>query len=105
MVVAAILSAIFALTSLALVFAAVRVARMDYRSSIQRDRFFARFFRVFWVVACLVGAGCLLKAAWLVWVHPLAAAFYVLAVPVLVIFLIVVARGILPWLYRRIFRR
>lgn len=103
--VAAILSVIFALTGVALAVAAWKVLRMDTRSSIHRDRFFGHFFRFFWVVACGLGSLCLFKAAFLVWINPLSAAFHVLAVPLLAILLIIVARGILPWLYRRKFRR
>lgn len=103
--VAAILSLIFALTGVALAVAAWKVLRMDTRSSIRRDRFFGHYFRFFWVIACTLGSICTFKAAWLVWFSPFAAAVHILAVPLLVILLLIVARGILPWLYRRKFRR
>jgi hypothetical protein len=103
--VAAILSVIFTLTGIALAVGAWKVLRMDTRSSIHRERFFGHYFRFFWVVACGLASACLFKAAWLVRFSPFAAAMHVIAVPLLAILLTIVARGILPWLYRRKFRR
>lgn len=103
--VVAILSLIFALTGIALAVAAWKVLRMDTRSSIHRERFFGHYFRFFWVLACGLAAACLFKAAYLVWFNPFSAALHVLAVPLILLCLIIIARGILPRLYGRKFRR
>lgn len=100
-----ILSAICGLSGLALLFAAYRVATYDRVTYTSRERFFATFFRGFWVVACILGALCLFRAAWFVWVQPFQAAIMLFVLPLLVLLLVAVARWLLPYLYRRRFRR
>ncbi|MGV3614648.1 MAG: hypothetical protein ACO1SV_04850 [Fimbriimonas sp.] len=105
MVVVAILSLLCALVGIGLAYGGLRVIRLDTGSSIYRERFFNRFFRFFAGLACLAGSALLFKAAWIIWFNPLSAALYVLAVPLFAFLLLLLAKGILPWLYRRTFKK
>ena len=100
-----VLSAVFALSGLVLVFAAIRLIRTPVTALLSRDRFFKRFFRAFGLVGCVLGALLLFKAAWLVWVSPTLSVMYVMGVPVLAVVLLITARAVLPWFYQRRNRR
>lgn len=99
--VAILLTVLLGGTGIGLLASAVRAMRMDYYARTNRDRFFSRYFRFFWVLGSVVCGIALLKAAVAIWLNPLAAAGLMLFVPFFAIGLLVLARVLLPWIYDR----